>query len=280
MDLTRGEAGRHPPTGHRPGSSATTCPPPATHPPAPEETSRHGSTRDRRPQPGRARHRHRHPRLGERQRAAGGARSRTRGRLPGRADRDDEAARRLRPGHPRALRRRRGLHRLLRTGHRGTGPGMDEPGRGDGRAQRGRPPDHHVRHGRAERHLAAADGHRPGTGRHGADRAGRRLRPAGHPDQGDAGRGRLPARRREDLDHQRAGGRHDRRAVQDRPGRGARQPRHQRPARRRRGPASPSPATCPSSATRASRPASSSSTATSARPMRCSAGRRAPGSPR
>jgi len=52
MDLTRGEAGRRPPTGHHPRhrpppGTGHTRPRATTHPPAPEETSRDGSTRDR-----------------------------------------------------------------------------------------------------------------------------------------------------------------------------------------------------------------------------------------
>jgi acetolactate synthase-1/2/3 large subunit len=48
MDLTRGETGRHPPTGHRPPPGTGHRSPTATaHPPAPEETRHHGSTRDR-----------------------------------------------------------------------------------------------------------------------------------------------------------------------------------------------------------------------------------------
>src|SRR5215469_16226480 len=39
---------------------------------------------------------------------------------------------------------------------------MDEPGRGHGQPQRGRPPHHPVRHRGPEGRLAAAAGHRPG----------------------------------------------------------------------------------------------------------------------
>ena len=47
MELTRGEAGRHHPVTCHHRAPATTRPPATTHPPAPEETSGHGSTRDR-----------------------------------------------------------------------------------------------------------------------------------------------------------------------------------------------------------------------------------------
>ena len=69
---------------------------------------------------------------------AGRARARARQHLPREADRADEAARHLRPGHPRAVGRRAGVDPLLRAGHRGAGPRLDEPGRRDGRAHRGR----------------------------------------------------------------------------------------------------------------------------------------------
>ena len=70
--------------------------------------------------------------------AAGSARARARERLSGEAHRADEADGRLRPGDPRAVRRRAGLDALLRAGDRGACPRLDEPGRGDGRPHRRR----------------------------------------------------------------------------------------------------------------------------------------------
>ena len=170
-----------------------------------------------------------------------------------------KAARRLRAGDPRAVRRRARVHALLRRGDRGAGPGLDEPGRRDGRAHGGRQAAARVRHRRAEGPLPAADGDRRDPGHDGADRAGRRLRPAGHAHH------RPPRRRR--------------RTSSTAPRRGSPTPAARsssrccaRPTPARRpaaqaasascwsstARASPSRGTCPSSATRAWRAASSS----------------------
>ena len=82
--------------------------------------------------------------------------------------------------------------------------------------------------------VAAADGHRRGAGRHGAHRAQRRLRPAGHPHARRPGRRRLRRRRQQDLDHQRPARRADRHPGQDRSGGRPPAPRDQHPARRAR----------------------------------------------
>ena len=57
--------------------------------------------------------------------------------------------------------------------------------------------------GRAEGPLPAADGHRRAARDDGADRAGRRLGPAGHADGRPPRRGRVPGQRGQDVDHQR-----------------------------------------------------------------------------
>ena len=70
---------------------------------------------------------------------------------------------------------------------------------------------------RSRRPLPAADGDRRDPGDDGADRAGRRFRPAGDAHRGPPRR-RLRHQRVEDLDHQRPPLRAGRAAVQDRPG--------------------------------------------------------------
>ena len=116
----------------------------------------------------------------------------------------------------------------------GAGPRLDEPGRGDGRAHRRRQTAAPVRHRGTEAALPAADGHRRTARHHGADRTGRRLRPAEH-DHHRAPRRRRPGDQRlQDVDLQRAAFRPDRAAVQDRPRRHAQAPGHlDRPRRAR-----------------------------------------------
>ena len=127
----------------------------------------------------------------------------------------------------------------------------------------------------AEARLPAADGHRRAARDDGADRAGRRVRPAGDAHRRPPRRGRLRHQRVQDLDHQRPPLRADRAAVQDRPGGPARARRASASSWPSRAPASPSPATCPSSATRASRAASSPSTTSGSPARRCWASARA-----
>ena len=125
---------------------------------------------------------------------------------------------------------------------------MDEPGRGDGRAQRRRAADRPVRHPRAAGALAAAARHGRGARGHGArpsPAAARTCRTSGRAPA--RRRRRLRRRRQQDLDHQRAARGADRHAGEDRPGA---EPAHrgdQHPAGRAR--QVESPGTCPSSAT-------------------------------
>ena len=92
---------------------------------------------------------------------------------------------------------------LLRRGHRGAGPRLDEPGRRDGRAHRRRQAAARLRHRGAEGPLPAADGDRRDPGHDGADRARRRLRPAGDAHDRAPRRRRLRRQRVQDVDHQR-----------------------------------------------------------------------------
>src|SRR5690348_11018290 len=188
---------------------------------------RAGRTEHRRAERGRAGHGRARQGLRQPRGQARGARPRARQHLPGQAHRADEAAGHLRPGHPRAVGRRPGQHTLLRADHRGAIPRLDEPGRGDGRAHGGGQAAAGVRDAGAEGRLPAADGHRRAARHDGADRAGRRVRPAGDADGSPAGRGRLRHQRVQDVDHQRPAVRADRAAVQDRPGGQARARRHQ-----------------------------------------------------
>ena len=131
-----------------------------------------------------------------------------------------------------------------------------------------------------KRRLPAADGHRRAARDDGADRAGRRLRPAGDPDRG-------PPRRRRPTS---STGRRPGSPTPGAPGWSrccARPIRRPGPRTRAsascwpsRAAASPSPATCPSSATRASRAASSPSTTSGSPARRCWASARARGSRR
>ena len=130
-------------------------------------------------------------------------------------------------------------------------------------------------HRGAEAALAARVLHRRADHRHRDDRAGRRQRPAGHPDHGAPGRRRLRPQRLEDVHHQR---------HQRRPG----HRRRARPTPRRRAPrasaCSWSSGTCPASpaagswrrsASRRRTPRSCSSTTCGCRPRTCSAPRTA-----
>ncbi len=65
-------------------------------------------------------------------------------------------------------------------GHPGTRARMDESGRCDGWAHRGRQAAHPLRHRGTAADLPATDGHRRGPGHHGTHRTRRRLRSAGH----------------------------------------------------------------------------------------------------
>ena len=77
---------------------------------------------------------------------------------------------------------------LLCAGHPGTGPRLDEPGRRDGRAHRGRQADRRCSAPRSRNSATCRDGHRRDTGDDGPDRARRWFRSAGHDHHGAARR--------------------------------------------------------------------------------------------
>ena len=86
-------------------------------------------------------------------------------------------------------------------------------------AQHDRRPLHQrLRHRGAEAALAAEDGLRRAGRRGRDDRAGHRIGPAEHQDQGDQAGRRVRHRRLEDLHHQRPAGQPGHRRRQDRPG--------------------------------------------------------------
>ena len=89
-----------------------------------------------------------------------------------------------------------GVRAVLRRGHRGARARLDEPRRRDGRAHRRRQAARHLRHQAAAGPLPAEDGDRRDPRHDGADRARRRLRPAGDAHRGPAGRRRLRRQRR------------------------------------------------------------------------------------
>ena len=162
-------------------------------------------------------------------------RDRARQRVPGEDDRADEGARHLRVGDPRGARRHEGVDAVLRARHRGAGPRVDEPRRGDGRPHRGRPSCSSTSAPTSSRPTYLP---RMATGEVRATMA--LTEPGGGSD--------LQAMRTVavlDGDHYVVNGSKtwitnarrsgpDRPDVQDRPGRGAAPPRHQHPARRAR----------------------------------------------
>ena len=172
-------------------------------------------------------------------------------------DRADEGARHLRAGDPRALGGTQGVDAVLRARHRGAGPRLDEPGRGDGRAHRGRQAARRVRHAPSSRPRTCR-GWRPA-------RSGRRWR---SPSRAAAPTCRrcAPSARRDGDGYVVNGSKtwitNARRSqliallCKTDPAAQPAPPRRQHPAGRARARASRSPRTCPSSATRAWRAAS------------------------
>ena len=168
-----------------------------------------------------------------------------------------KAARHLRAGDPRVARRLPGVDAVLRARHRGAGPRLDEPGRGDGRPHRRVQAARRVRHRRSSRATYLP---RMATGEVRATMA--LTEPGGGSDLQAM---RTVARRDGDgyvvngsktwITNARRSQAH-RPDVQDRPGGHAAPPRRQHPARRARPGADGVRATSPSSATRAWRAAS------------------------
>ena len=169
---------------------------------------------------------------------------------------------------------------LLRAGDGGDRTWLDVAG---GRLRRslGRvEADPALRHRRAAAALPAADGDRRAAGDDGADRARRRVRPAGDAHRRATGRRRVRHQRLEDVDHQRPHVGAGRAAVQDRPRRAACAHRDLDPARREGARGSRCRAICRSSGTRASSRASCTSTTATSPPTPCSAASRARASAR
>ena len=164
------------------------------------------------------------------------ARAGARQHLPREAHRADEGARHLRAGDPRAVGRGAGVDALLRAGHRGARPRLDEPGRRDGRAHRRREAAASTFGTDGAEATATCRGWPPARcaprWRSPSPAAAPTCRPCA-PTRA-ARRRRLRRQRRQDLDHQRPPLRADRAAVQDRPGGRAAAPGHQHPAGRAR----------------------------------------------
>ena len=146
----------------------------------------------------------------------GGPGHRAPGRVPGGSDRRHERDGCLRSSGPSGVGRGGSVGPVLRVGHRGAGPGVDEPGRRDGGTLGGSGAAPEVRDQLAAGPLPAPAGDRRDPRHDGPDRAHRRLRSPGHAHNRAARRRQVCRSRLQDLDQQRREGRPDRAPVQNR----------------------------------------------------------------